>query len=1104
MKWLKKLRLINWHYFADETLNFGQQTIITGMTGAGKSTIIDAIQVLLVANQRQIKFNSAAHEDAKRSLLSYLRGKIGSHERTYTRENEFTSYIIAEFRDEKKRESFIIGVVMDIHRDDAIVEEYFIINDCKMADLILRSPNGNWRTREEFHRSHAGKNAIFERTKTGYQNALLNRMGQLENRFFSVFCRALSFKPLDDIRDFVYNFILEKKELQLDLLKQNFELHEKYKRDLADLEERRSSLQHITDKYNAYLQYRDTAWLQQYVILSLYSKSAEDVLHRVRASLDKETGHWAKTEALVNLTKQDRDKAGSNHEAALDKLKSHGTRHIQDSLERRIAEQRKTLAAHLSTLSTITDIIRRESALITELLTHKGNNVWQWEGTDKAQLESIAGCLAVLPPTNADTALTEQMKTAGAFLASLKNRAVEKSGQLKRQLDDLEKEAQLLRVDIENLKNKQRPYKEQLLKLKALLSKNLAGRSPVWVLCEELEICDEAWRNAIEGYLNTQRFDLLVRPEVFAEALTIYEQEKKLHNLDDVGLVDTEKEQKYLNAVKPGSLAQLLVAENPIVQSRVHHLLGSVMLAKDEQELRLHNTAVTQSCMSYNNLVARQMARSRFEIPYIGAQAIVRQLEIKQQELQSAEHELLKLKSDAAWLAALSNKLDEKKSRYEMISQHLHLPRTIVTLETEIHDLNTQLQALDTVELKALEAEVKFWSSQKTELDGKLEQLIVARENIFAKIQDLKLQVSGNEHALRRKEQEVHSWVTQYHEDLLAKAQERLADALKQTHSFEVRITNWETSQKSSSTRCDNEFIELREARHAYNLRYSFSSDHAAEDNETYQDVLNKVSGIDIPRYQEQLQESLRQAEDQFKSHFMHKMREAIHEAKREFQRINNALKLFPFQDDEYYFELTASDKFKQFYDCIMDESLADRDSLFARPEDERSATLKTLFDKLIRGDADTQDEFTDYRRYLDFDIIVYSHGSRYSFSNVLREKSGGETQTPFYIIILAAFNQLYSNNKTMRLVVFDEAFNKMDEQRIKTSLRLIKKLNLQLIAAVPDEKLQHMAAEVTTTLVVTRDNLTCFVDTMQLEEVVATDEDYQSVQGQITFFPPE
>ncbi|MBT9136545.1 MAG: Chromosome partition protein Smc [Firmicutes bacterium] len=1104
MKWLKKLRLINWHYFADETLNFGQQTIITGMTGSGKSTIIDALQVLLVANQRQIKFNSAAHEDAKRTLLSYLRGKIGSHDRTYMRENEFTTYIIAEFRDEGKRESFVIGVVMDVYRDDNIVEEYFVINDCKIKDLNLRSLNGNWCTRDEFHRSHTKKNAVFERSKTGYQNALLNRMGQLEKRFFSVFCRALSFKPLDDIRDFVYNFILEKKELQLDLLKQNFELHEKYQRDLIDLEERRSSLKHIADKYNSYIQHRDTARQQEYVIMSLNSKSAEETLHRARVSLDKENGHSTETLALVTLTNQDRDKASSNHEAALDKWKSHGTRFIQESLERRIVEQRNTLAAHLSTLSTTTDIIRRECTLVTELLAHNSNDVWQWEEADMARLESIAQCLAALPTSDVASTLVEQIKTAGEFLSTLKNRAVEKSGQLKLQIDDFEKTAQTLRADIENLKNKQRPYKEQLLKLKSLLSKHLDGRSPVWILCEELEISDEAWRNAIEGYLNTQRFDLLVRPEVFAEALNIYEQEKRFQNFDDVGLVDTEKEQKYLNAVKPDSLAQLLIAENPIVQARVNHLLGRVMLANDEQDLRLHNTAVTQSCMSYNNLVARQMARSRFEIPYIGTQALVRQLEIKQQELQSAEQELLKLKSDAAWLAALSNKLDEKKARYEIISQHLHLPQTIAAMEIEIHDLNTQLQALDTVELEALKAEVEFWRSQKIVLQGKLDNLINTRATTLAKIQDLERQVSQKEQTFSQKDEEVRLWIAQYHEDLLAKAQERLAEALKQTQPFEVRISNWETSQKSSSTRREKEFTELREARQAYNLRYSFSSNHAAEDNQTYQDVLSKVSGIDIPRYQEQLQESLQQAEVQFKSHFMHKMREALHEAKREFHRINNALKHFPFQDDRYHFELTASDKYKQFYDCIMDESLADRDSLFALPNDERSATLQNLFDRLIRGDADTQDEFTDYRRYLDFDIIVSSQGSRYSFSNVLREKSGGETQTPFYIIILAAFNQLYSNNKTMRLVVFDEAFNKMDEQRIKTSLRLIKQLKLQLIAAVPDEKLQHMAPEVTTTLVVTRDNLTCFVDMLQLEEGAATDEDHQPIQDNITLFPPE
>lgn len=52
-----------------------------------------------------------------------------------------------------------------------------------------------------------------------------------------------------------------------------------------------------------------------------------------------------------------------------------------------------------------------------------------------------------------------------------------------------------------------------------------------------------------------------------------------------------------------------------------------------------------------------------------------------------------------------------------------------------------------------------------------------------------------------------------------------------------------------------------------------------------------------------------------------------------------------------------------------------------------------------------------------------------------------------------------------------------MDEQRIQSSLRLIKQMGLQLVAAVPDEKMQHMAPEVTTTLFVSKHDYQCFVD---------------------------
>ncbi|UKI22387.1 MAG: hypothetical protein L6V88_08475 [Anaerotruncus sp.] len=83
----------------------------------------------------------------------------------------------------------------------------------------------------------------------------------------------------------------------------------------------------------------------------------------------------------------------------------------------------------------------------------------------------------------------------------------------------------------------------------------------------------------------------------------------------------------------------------------------------------------------------------------------------------------------------------------------------------------------------------------------------------------------------------------------------------------------------------------------------------------------------------------------------------------------------------------------------------------------------------------------------------------RNCFSQTLNQKSGGETQTPFYIAVLASFAQIYRINdmtsagNTVRLVVFDEAFNKMDSNRIIESIRLLREMHLQAIVCTPPEK---------------------------------------------------
>ena len=83
MKILTKIRLINWHYFVDETIRINGSVLFSGENASGKSTILDAIQFVLTANASH--FNPAANEKSKRDLRGYVRCKTGEEGNTYVR-----------------------------------------------------------------------------------------------------------------------------------------------------------------------------------------------------------------------------------------------------------------------------------------------------------------------------------------------------------------------------------------------------------------------------------------------------------------------------------------------------------------------------------------------------------------------------------------------------------------------------------------------------------------------------------------------------------------------------------------------------------------------------------------------------------------------------------------------------------------------------------------------------------------------------------------------------------------------------------------------------------------------------------------------------------
>ena len=158
------------------------------------------------------------------------------------------------------------------------------------------------------------------------------------------------------------------------------------------------------------------------------------------------------------------------------------------------------------------------------------------------------------------------------------------------------------------------------------------------------------------------------------------------------------------------------------------------------------------------------------------------------------------------------------------------------------------------------------------------------------------------------------------------------------------------------------------------------------------------------------------------------------------------------------------SAQFQEKYGPLIDKlfsqiTMADDTQLNARKQSELQENIE---------------RYTDFRTYLKFDLeTTDQNGSKQLLSQTLNTKSGGETQTPFYIAVLASFAQLYrvsdtsSFGNTVRLVVFDEAFNKMDSERIIESVRLLRKMGLQAIICTPPDKVSDIMPIADRTLLV-------------------------------------
>lgn len=607
----------------------------------------------------------------------------------------------------------------------------------------------------------------------------------------------------------------------------------------------------------------------------------------------------------------------------------------------------------------------------------------------------------------------------------------------------------------------------------------MGGPVRIDILADVLELGDERWRGAVEGYLNTQKFYLLVDPTHYRSALSIFDRIKKEFGSASFGLVDIGKlrERETINP-RGDSLARKVQTDNKLARSYIDYLLGRVVCCEKVEQLRNFKTAITADGMLYQGYVARSIRRELMDDAFIGRRAVSLRISRLEEDLKLIEAEL------CHWNPIRQLLVQSK----EPLFTHFFVQNTIaekqiaylrgIEITGEVASIDDQLSKLDLMWLNEQRRTITMLGDEIKTMNSDKDQKVIQVGQLKERIRQLDYEVLPDHY------QQLTSIEDRLQEEFPLKYQEnigipRYQQELARLKRADVVHKNFSNRLEQSMNEQDTTRRKLFTARREYTDRFKPCSFRVESmDNDEFDAEQRLLEESELPKYREKIKAARESAMEQFQNDFLAKLKSSIDQVQDQVKNLNRALRQAQFGTDSYQFRVERNPDYAEYYDMIMAPELMEGDiGLFALPfQDKYGHLIEKLFSQITMAD-DTQlnarkqselqeniQRYTDFRTYLKFDLeTTDQNGSKQLLSQTLNTKSGGETQTPFYIAVLASFAQLYRVNdtssfgNTVRLAVFDEAFNKMDSDRIIESVRLLRKMGLQAIICTPPDKVSDI-----------------------------------------------
>lgn len=1122
MKLLTRIKIINWHYFWDELIDVKPIVFLTGVNGSGKSTLIDALQVVLLGDTTGRYFNKAAMEKSARTLKGYLRGELGDTTDggfRYLRNGRFTSYIALEFFDDLNNIPFVMGVVFDTFEDGDEEHHFFYLESALPINNFVkdRIPMDFKTLSKFFAENYPGKYNFFDSNRQ-YQDFLKRKFGGLKDKYFSLLKKATSFSPITDITTFITQYVCDPQaNIELDTLQDNITQYKKLEVEAYNIEKRVKRLEEISKTYEAYKSQKENFTIAQYIIEKCQLEQGYTKLRNLNNLIEKNQ------KRIAEIDEELKDFAENLAELESRKTKLIGDRASNDTIriaqnlkdEKRDCEDKiKAINSNVdvvknSLLGYIENFARCAKALIQDLDTLDPDTLGEDRAEEINELKDTSKTVVNACASFKDrfindlTTLTKNdLSDFRDTLLIFKNNVSTLAVSLARTIQNIEKEIREIRDQEQDIKKGTKAYDSRLMLIKRSLEEGLENKFDkhidVAIFADLIDIHDLSWSNAIEGLLNPQKFNLFVAPKYYDDAYKILRQLLAQYAFFGTALVDEEKIIAREPECQDGSLAEEIITDHEGARAYTNFLLGRVHKSKDPKEARESGNGITKECDLYRNFAMSRLNPRTYASSFIGRNIDSRFIDEKAHQLQS-NLENLKLYRNIKDIIDEANRLElfttsEIDNIFVLLKRISDLPglqKTLDYINDELKNNDSPLaQSLDS-RIADVDADIKSINESKDRVNLEKGNLIKDIENIRSE------RIVAEQKNIQDRENSINSHYDPFlvSEHALPIYEKEIADGKSVLEIFQEFNVEFSRLQYLVNN-INSQVVRLRRE---YCQDYHLSYDYETENNDVFENELKEFRDVKLPEYKEKIQDSYNKATKQFKDDFIFKLRGAIDDAEDQIANLNEALKQSSFGRDLYRFTVKPSTVNQRYYNMLKDDLVINGEKDDTEFVNKYRDVMEELFRQIVDvGDNPSNNsqlkenisKFTDYRSYLDFDLIVYNKdtGDEQRLSKMIKKKSGGETQTPFYIAVLASFAQLYHVNdegemgNTLRLIMFDEAFSKMDKGRMTEAIKLLRKFSLQVIMSAPSDKVPDITPLVDETLVVLHDKNKSWVRLWQKE----------------------